>query len=67
MKPSPVIGDLLDALEGMVIRHCTTAIDTQDSMSDEIAADAMRLLAKHGRMRIKADRGKRVVGSVIEP
>lgn len=60
---------LLEALEGMARQHCYTESGNAlllllmtDSYGKSANADALRLLAKHGRFRIVHESGRMVVG-----
>lgn len=56
---------LLDALANMVRQHCVpndSPGKELDSMALSTNADAMRLLAEHGRFVIMRDTGRRVIG-----
>lgn len=59
--------ELLEALEDMVNQHCTVNTDVGPSYLDSMAlsanADAMRLLAKHNRIVIKNEYGRRVIAN----
>jgi len=58
----------LDILEDMAITVCTTADGKLDSMAVGSYADALRLLAHHGRVVIERDAlyGRRVVARRCE-
>jgi hypothetical protein len=67
----PTRDELLDALEDMVRQHATeherwepNTINSGELSAD---ADAMRLLARAGRMVLKVDHGRMVVGVWVEP
>jgi hypothetical protein len=68
------VGQLLSALEGMVSQHCAVTEDggaytgKLDSMADSSNAEAMHLLADHGRLIIDPPIvGRRIVGRWPEP
>jgi len=58
--------ELLDALEGMVNHACLGMGNILDSMSVTAYADAMRLLAEYGRIKITGESGKRVIGEWVK-
>jgi hypothetical protein len=58
--------ELLEALEDMVNQHCTTTntkgeIPHLDSMALSANADAMRILAKHNKIVIESQYGRRII------
>lgn len=54
--------ELLDAVEDAVLQSCATELEgVFDSMAISSLADAMRLLAKHGRLVIETEVGRRVI------
>jgi len=54
--------EVLAALMDMVIQHCTCDHTANlDSMASSANADAMRLLARHGKIEIVSDKGRRVI------
>ena len=59
--------ELLDALQEMVAQHCesTEAQCTLDSCAISSNADAMRILAKYGRLKIEREFGRRVIGRLM--
>jgi len=59
--------ELLDALCDLVDQHCTyDNADGLDSMALSADADALRLLAKHGRVTITSEHGRRVLGRWVK-
>lgn len=63
----PKSGDIVEALIDMVQQHCLMNIEGDsitylDSMGLSANADAMRLLARMGKMEVKQEYGKRVIG-----
>lgn len=58
------ITEILDALEDMARQHCHTHTDSKQTNSEALSAnaDALLVLAKHGRFRITKERGRMVVG-----
>lgn len=63
--------EILEALEGMVQQHCSgsEALGTAgslDSFALSANADAMRLLAKLGRLVITEQYGRRVIGAWVK-
>lgn len=65
---APLIrADLLDALEDVVNQACSVADDEEggshlDSMALGANAHGLRVLAKHGRVVIEHEVGRRVIG-----
>ena len=58
--------ELLEALEDMVRQHCPEDEDGLiDSMALSTHAEAMRLLARTGRLTIESEHGRRVLGRWI--
>ncbi len=55
--------ELLDALEDMARQHCHTN-DSNETTSGAMSTDAyvLRLLARHGRFKIRSEFGRMVVG-----
>ena len=53
--------EMLEALEDMVNQHCSIENGELDSMALSANADAMRLLAKHNRIVITSEYGRRVI------
>ncbi len=55
--------ELLDHLEGLLRETCFTDPFTRRTTSQSMhaPADGLRVLAKHGRFRIAAERGPRIV------
>ena len=60
------IAELDEALIGMVGQHCGYH-GGLDSMALHDNADAMRLLARRGKLKIETDRGRRVIGQWNPP
>jgi hypothetical protein len=62
--------ELVDALGEMVNQHCDVGDEDGkrclDSMALSSNEHAMRVLVKHGKIRIKKEYGRRVVGEWIE-
>ncbi len=66
LQPDPKLSEVLDALVEMVVQHCSCGENEPlDSFGDSTNAEAMRLLAEHGRFEIEEDRGRRVIGRII--
>ena len=59
--------ELLEALEDMVNQHCSVTEKESylDSMALSANANAMRILAKHKRITIKNEYGRRVIANWI--
>lgn len=55
------LDDAFEILENMVSQHCQSAVGL-DSMMISTNAEAMRFLAKHGRMTLTEDNGRHVRG-----
>lgn len=59
--------ELLNALEDMVNQACGIShSDALDSMALTAYANAMRLLAEYGRIKIKREYGRRVIGKWVK-
>ena len=57
--------ELLEVIMDMVNQHCQRSDGTLDSMALTDNAYAMRLLAKHGKLKIISEYGRRVIGKWI--
>lgn len=58
-------GGLLDILHDVIKTACTDTDDKLDSMAMTSYAEAMRLLAEHGRIKIKSEYGRRVIAENV--
>ena len=54
--------EVLDVLEDVVNQACLAGDNLVDSMALTAYADAMRLLARHGRLDVEDEDGRRVIG-----
>jgi len=61
------IEEILDVLEDMAYQHCWNKQNNKfDSFAISSNASALRLLAKHGRIRIIKEYGDRVIAKPVE-
>ena len=69
-RASEQLDEVIELLADMVAQHCgglygRPARDL-DSMALGVNADAMRYLAKLGRIEIESEYGRRVIGHLVE-
>jgi hypothetical protein len=65
LECSAVIEELLDTIEDLVQQATYGEDGVLDSMALSAYADGMRLLASYGRLRIKEEEGRRVIGEWV--
>ena len=60
--------DELDTLQGVLSQACWNQLDGEyDSLALSAYADGLRLLAKHNRVTITHEAGRRVIATPVTP
>ena len=58
--------EILDALQEVIEQACTDSDGKLDSMALTSYAYGMRVLEKHGRIKIESEFGRRVIGTITQ-
>jgi hypothetical protein len=66
-KPTdPQVNEVLDTLADVLAQACSQADGRLDSLSLTAYAEGLRLLHRYGRLVIEEERGRRVIGRLVE-